>query len=140
MKYRNKLSNVEYFIENGVVMIGRDGVSMKSHMSVAMFKDMVRCGYLVPMHSEKESFTAKVKEIYKNMRGMNIRYIAYCVDTGISVKCNTKGMSDFMHWISDRKRDYMERYPETLILSVGGGVIADQKHFTNFIVSGEWME
>ncbi|QVW27776.1 hypothetical protein [Hafnia phage Pocis76] len=140
MKYRNTLNNIEYYIENGVVMMGKDGVYMESAMmSVALFNDMVRDGDLVPVISEKESFEAKVN-YYKSAINpdTNIRFIAYCCATN-DKKTGTELMVDYIGWISDRKRDYADKHPEMLHPLLGSGVIVDQDHFTKFIVSGEWM-
>lgn len=138
MKYLNTLNGVVYHIENGDLMMSKGGVTINATMEIDTFNAMVRDGEMVQV-SDKEAFTARVKEIYSSMRGTNIRYIAYCVDTGVNIKCNTKGMHHFMNWIADRNRDYADKHPEMLHPALGSGVIVDQNHFTKFIVSGEWM-
>lgn len=69
----------------------------------------------------------------------NIRYLAFVEHLGGEAFKGTVASRNarYMAWIADRKAQYKERYAHMLI---GGNLtISNQDHFTNFIVSGEWL-
>lgn len=135
MKYLNTLSGLIYWLENGDLMMSKGNITMKATMEMDVFNAMVRDGEMIPTPVlDKEAFVREVKGLCEKNPEINARYNAFVVATGSS-----KGY-EFMNWISDRLRDYASKHPEMLYPALGSGVIIDQEHFTNFIVSGEWME
>lgn len=88
-----------------------------------------------------EQFKTEVEEIKKNHPELNVRFVAFCVHSGYDFMSIQKFGPKLFAWISDRKRDYEEIYPYmTSPQHVGGCVILDQEHFSDFIVSGEWIK
>lgn len=93
------------------------------------------------MNMTAEQFKTEVEEIKKNHTDLNVRFVAFCVHSGYDFMAIQKFGPKLLSWIIDRKRDYEERYPcMTAPQPVGGCVILDQDHFSDFIVSGEWIK
>lgn len=141
MKYLNTLSGLIYWLENGDLMMSKGNITMKATMEMDVFNAMIRDGEMVPVceKCEKAAFEARVKGYKATISDVNIRFIAYCVATNTK-QTGSELMAGFMNWIADRKSDYASKHPEMLYPALGSGVIIDQEHFTNFIVSGEWMK
>lgn len=67
-----------------------------------------------------------------------IRFLAYVVHKGgFAFAGNVlERKHAFVNWIADRKAQYKIAHPGYII---GGDTIANQDHFTDFILSGEWL-
>lgn len=139
MKYLNTYNNVYYWIENGVVYYGTSDIKFESHFTTNDIAEMVESGEMVEViDATPNEFKAAVEAIAQN--GINPRFAAWCVDTGNHhTAIGMQRGASYMSWISDRKMQYADKYPEKLSPALGSGVILDQEHFTSFIVSGEWM-
>lgn len=76
--------------------------------------------------------------------GLQIRFVAFIAHLGFEyVYSGTVAQRNarFMAWIANRKADYSVTHPDKVsACSIGGVVIIDHDHFTDFIVSGEWMK
>ena len=144
MKYTNKYNGLTYFIENGVVMFGSDGLFMESSGGVSGFNSMIELGELVPVKPTRENFRDLVNEAKKDNPGLQIRFVAFIAHLGFE-KAYAGNVASrnarFMSWINDRRNDYVRLRGHMVQKDYCTGyvTILDHDDFTDFIVSGEWL-
>lgn len=88
----------------------------------------------------KQQFATLFAATKEEMPGYQDRFVAFVTHLGFKEACRgnvAARNARFMVWISERKAQYMAAYPAFI---TGGAGIVSQEHFTNFIISGAWMD
>lgn len=88
----------------------------------------------------KQQFAALFAETKKKMPGYQDRFVAFVANIGFEGAYRgtvAARNARFMAWITIRKSQYIAAYPAFI---TGGVGIVSQEHFTDFIISGEWLK
>lgn len=92
------------------------------------------------MKMTANEFNEEVLRQKEQSPDIQIRYIAFCVDTNDYCRGMRRNW-EYMHWISDMVCKYSIAHPDRVIQNaVGSASIRDQNDFTDFIISGVWRK
>lgn len=88
--------------------------------------------------TKSEAFKEKVLATKARMPEFQLRYLAFVEDLQGEAFKGHRGErgARYMAWIDARKRQYREAHPDKML----GEFITDHQHFTDYVVSGVWLE
>lgn len=140
-KYVNPINGMLYWYEDGKIMYCKEGheVVKQSMMRVREFNDYVEGGFFVLNEEPEVSAADAIRAAVAANPDVNPRWVAFDSATK-TTKTGSAKNAEFMCWMADRLKDYASKYPEMLTFALGGNVVLDQAHLTNFIINGEWMQ
>lgn len=84
-----------------------------------------------------EAFKKRVMDAKARTPEFQLRYLAFVEDLQGEAFKGHRGErgARYMAWIDARKRQYEAAHPDKVL----GGFIRDHQHFTDYVVSGVWL-